>query len=157
VPNTIANRAIDRAKLQKRSGKKKANSFERLDEVWAVFDRDEHPDFDQAVNRCRENGVQVARSNPCFEVWLILHFEDFQCSDGRHAVQKYLKKIRPEYDPDKGKSMNCLDAVKNIGEAERRAESQLRKRKEEGLEFSAPSTTVFELTRKVRIANVRKV
>jgi hypothetical protein len=90
-------------------------------------------------------------------VWLILHFEDFHCPDGRHAVQKHLKKICPGYDPDKGKTMNCLDAVKNIGEAVRRAERQLRKRKEEGLEFSAPSTTVFELTRKVRIANVRKV
>ncbi|MGH6836706.1 MAG: RloB family protein [Methylocella sp.] len=157
VPRTIADRSIERAMLHKRSGKKEANSFERLDEVWAVFDRDEHPDFDQAVNRCREHGVGVARSNPCFEVWLILHFEDFQCPDGRHAVQKYLKKICPDYDPDNGKTINCLDAVKNVGEAEVRAECQLRKRKEEGLEFSAPSTTVFELTRAIRTANVRKV
>lgn len=63
----------------KRKGRKKANSFELLDEIWGVFDKDEHSDFDQAVHRCHEHGVRVARSNPCFEVWLILHFEDFHC------------------------------------------------------------------------------
>jgi len=156
VPKTLAERAAERAKLLKRSRKTKLDSFEHADEVWAVFDRDEHPHFDEAVNQCHENGVQVARSNPCFEVWLILHFEDFQRSDGRQAVQRRLKTLCAEYDPEKGKTLNCSKVLKKIEEAEQRAERQLFKREQEGNKFNSPSTTVFELTRKIRSANQRK-
>ncbi len=52
-------------------------SIKKNDQVWAVFDRDTHPNFSEAVRLCKENNVFVGRSNPCFEVWLILHFQDF--------------------------------------------------------------------------------
>jgi hypothetical protein len=82
-------------------GKRRAalNSYETGDEVWAVFDRDEHERFDEAIKRCGEAGVFVARSNPCFEIWLILHFTDFHRPDDRHAVQKELHKHCPEVIP----------------------------------------------------------
>lgn len=45
------------------------------DQVWCVFDRDQHANIDQAVNIAEDNGIEIAISTPCFEVWLILHFE----------------------------------------------------------------------------------
>ena len=80
VPYTIATRAVEHARdslgdLGRRSRRMK-DSFEEADEVWAVFDRDEHPRFNEAVAFCESNGVGVARSNPCFELWLILHERD---------------------------------------------------------------------------------
>jgi hypothetical protein len=41
-----------------------------------VFDIDEHPNVAQAVALARDNDIQLAISNPCLELWFILHFED---------------------------------------------------------------------------------
>lgn len=45
-----------------------------FDEVWCVFDVDEFQDVQRAVDMAREEGIETAVSNPCFELWLILHF-----------------------------------------------------------------------------------
>ena len=73
VAYTLAQSAAQRARelgLCRRS-RKALSSFEERDEVWAVFDRDEHPRYADAVRICEEVGVKMGRSNPCFEVWLI--------------------------------------------------------------------------------------
>ncbi|HCA88271.1 MAG TPA: hypothetical protein DEQ61_24110, partial [Streptomyces sp.] len=44
-----------------------------FDEVWCVFDVDEF-DVAHAIGEAQRLGVEVAVSNPCFELWLILHF-----------------------------------------------------------------------------------
>ena len=46
------------------------------DEIWCVFDQDEHPKVDEAIARAEQHGIQVALSNPCIELWFILHYED---------------------------------------------------------------------------------
>jgi hypothetical protein len=46
------------------------------DEIWCVFDVDEHPHLDQAIELAGRNGINLAISNPCLELWLILHFEN---------------------------------------------------------------------------------
>ena len=50
-----------------------------FDMVYCVFDRDKHTTFDAAVRRTRELTAEgkpfvAITSNPCFEVWLLLHF-----------------------------------------------------------------------------------
>lgn len=50
-----------------------------FDQVWCVFDveaPEPHPSFDQAVELARKNGIRCGITNPCFELWLILHFEE---------------------------------------------------------------------------------
>ena len=44
--------------------------------IWAVFDRDDHPDVSEARRRAAENRVEVAFSEPCFEVWALVHYAD---------------------------------------------------------------------------------
>jgi hypothetical protein len=44
------------------------------DEVWCVVDVDQF-DLDGAVRLARQETVNLAVSNPCFEYWLLLHFE----------------------------------------------------------------------------------
>jgi hypothetical protein len=46
------------------------------DQVWCVFDRDEHPNFAKAIDLADRHGINLAISNPCLELWVILHFED---------------------------------------------------------------------------------
>ncbi|WP_449060961.1 RloB family protein [Planomonospora algeriensis] len=67
VPLTLVKRAIERIR------------DDEVDECWCVFDVEwpqNHPNLRQAVRLADEHGIHLAVSNPCFELWLILHFED---------------------------------------------------------------------------------
>jgi hypothetical protein len=151
TPDAIAKIAITQATARGVTGRgrKKLAWYERTDEVWAVFDRDDHCHFDAAIRLCEENQIFVGRSNPCFEVWLILHFEDFQKPDGRDAVLARLCDVCPEYKRGKGREADFDKLILELETAEQRAEQQLAKRQAEGGEFDPPSTTVFKLTRSV--------
>lgn len=48
------------------------------DEFWAVFDVDHHrgEELSAAVTAAGQKGYRLAGSNPCFEVWLLLHETD---------------------------------------------------------------------------------
>ena len=47
---------------------------DRYDTVYCVFDRDEHTHFNTASNEALSANLKLARSWPCFEFWLLLHF-----------------------------------------------------------------------------------
>ena len=114
VPMTVAEKAVEEAKSLRRG--RRRDSFEEGDRVWAVFDRDEHPRFDKAVALCEGYDVGVARSDPCFELWLILHEQDYNRSCDRHEVQRELERLRPEYDRGHGKTPDCEDLAKRVEE-----------------------------------------
>ncbi len=50
------------------------------DQLWLVFDRDSQSwkarTMSAVARRCKQKGYFLAVSNPCFELWLLLHFED---------------------------------------------------------------------------------
>ena len=154
VPYTIAEKAVARAKsagLAPRS--RRVNSFEESDQVWAVFDRDEHPRFKEAVALCKHGSVNVAHSNPCFELWLLLHVQDHDRYEERSEIQRLLGKVRPDYVRDGGKAPDCDDLVTRLERAEQRAREQLTRREDSGDAFGNPSTTVGHLTYQIRQAN----
>lgn len=67
VPLTLVERAVSRS----HDGE--------VDECWCVFDVEwpkNHPNLRHAILLAGRHGIRVAISNPCFELWLILHFED---------------------------------------------------------------------------------
>ena len=57
------------------------------DMFWVVCDCDHwiEPNHIQNLTRvlqeCRQKNIQVALSNPCFDLWLLLHFADFPAED----------------------------------------------------------------------------
>lgn len=154
VPMTIAERAAEEAQTHRhRRGRR--DSFEEGDQVWAVFDRDAHPRFEEAVMLCEQHGVEVARSDPCFELWLILHERDYDQPCDRRKAQRELGCLRTEYDRSRKKMPDCADMVRRVEQAESRAEAQLRCREAEGAPCGNPSTTVFRLTRAIRDADER--
>jgi hypothetical protein len=59
------------------------------DEMWCVVDTDEF-DIAKAARLADELGVRLAVSNPCFELWLLLHFEDHR------TVARSYKELRPK-------------------------------------------------------------
>ena len=67
VPLTLVERAIERG------------DDDEIDERWCIFDVEwpmNHPNLKRAIKLAIDHGVRVAVSNPCFELWLILHFDD---------------------------------------------------------------------------------
>lgn len=55
---------------------------------WCVFDIDEHPYVAQAVELAASSGISVAISNPCIELWFLLHFQDQTAALHRHDAQR---------------------------------------------------------------------
>lgn len=67
VPLTLVKLAAERLKDRE------------IDECWAVFDVEwpqHHPHLTEAISLAKARGVRIAVSNPCFEIWLILHDRD---------------------------------------------------------------------------------
>lgn len=72
VPKTLVSMAIE-------ARHRAVDEEGEIDEFWCVFDVEwprNHPDLKEAIERARQGDIQLAISNPCFEMWLILHFQD---------------------------------------------------------------------------------
>lgn len=61
-----------------------------FDEVWCVVDTDEF-DIAKAVTLADKLNVRLAVSNPCFELWLMLHFDD--CRTPARSYQELLPRL----------------------------------------------------------------
>ena len=68
-----------------------------LDSVWCVFDIDEHPEVANVKEMARDNNINLAISNPCFELWLLLHFRDNPGMQHRDRIQQMLVEHVPNY------------------------------------------------------------
>ncbi len=72
---------------------RRAHADDRVDEIWCVFDRDEHPHVEQALHEARDSGIRTAFSNSCFELWLVLHVEAQTAYIHRHAIQERCEEL----------------------------------------------------------------
>lgn len=87
------------AKQRYREEKDAGDAF---DKVFCVFDRDEHSHYEKALNDLKhtspKNIFVPINSVPCFEYWLLLHFDyttsPFSASGGRTAAQNVVKALK---------------------------------------------------------------
>jgi hypothetical protein len=128
-----------------------------LDEIWCVFDVETASDsqaFLAAVDKARRNQFRLAVSNPAFEYWYLLHYietdQPFRSAD---ELRRRLKEYMPGY--EKNCDAFTLLPPNKHSEALTRAERLLRKHPSE-LEFPNPSTTVFELIKKLLLMSERR-
>ena len=121
VPTTIAAKAVQKQK-EIRQRKRDDKSVDR-DQVWAVFDRDDHVGFEDSIQLCGEHGVGVGFANPCFELWILLHQKACHNSaDDRHQLQKKCEAFLPGYDPKRSKTGNFEAICPMVETAERNAD-----------------------------------
>lgn len=68
------------------------------DQLWCVFDADGNSEdaIQRAVDMAAGN-VRFAFSNPCFELWFLLHFEYYAARIDRAELMKRLKRHIPNY------------------------------------------------------------
>ena len=116
-----------------------------FDEIWCVFDVDEHPNLAQALNEARQSDISVALSNPCFELWLILHYEDHTAPIDRHDAQNRAEALGAVA----GKSLdpgNVEDLIAGCEKAKHRSQTLRSRHIANGSPPDAnPSSNVWEL------------
>ncbi|WP_089917342.1 RloB domain-containing protein [Lentzea albida] len=79
------------AQLVRYAARVRENDRGGFDEYWCVVDVDEF-DIHEAIAEAEAMGISLAVSNPCFEVWLILHFAD--CAAGISSPKAAAEKLR---------------------------------------------------------------
>lgn len=76
-------------------------NYKDFDHQWIVIDRDAErtnggghtiENFNQAIVRAKDKNIKVAYSNPCFEIWYLLHFEYRNTAIDRDELVKQLKR-----------------------------------------------------------------
>ncbi|GAA3435670.1 RloB family protein [Kutzneria kofuensis] len=114
-----------------------------FDEVWCVVDTDEF-DIAKAVKLADKLKVRLAVSNPCFELWLLLHFCDHrgESASYRQLLPKLIKHV-PGYDKCR---LDFDQFDPGVAEAVRRAERLDPSGRDHG---QNPSTGVWKLVRQV--------
>jgi len=95
VPLTLVKRARQERDNAEEQAKSQADEFLRYERVFCVFDIDDHPHVPEAKQLARDNGLEVAISNPCFDLWLLLHLRESPGMLHRHAVQSLLAQLMP--------------------------------------------------------------
>lgn len=103
-----------------------------FEQVYVVFDRDDHETYHNALNKAAAlNGklrndlkqpvkFEAIASVPCFELWLLLHFEDVHAPLHRAEVYQRLRQHLPNY--DKGQAGHYAQTCPNLADASQRAE-----------------------------------
>lgn len=103
-----------------------------FEQVYAVFDRDDHATYHNALTKAaalngklRNDQKQTVRfaavaSVPCFELWLLLHFQDVHAPLHRTEVYQQLRPHLPDY--DKGQPGHYANTKAHLAVAQQRAE-----------------------------------
>lgn len=117
VPITVVQTAIELREQADDEAKRQRDENLRWDEVWAVFDVDDHPKVADARQLAVAHGIQLAISNPCFELWALLHFADRRAHIERGKLRAMLQQHVPGYD----KELPFAEVHTGYDEAVRRA------------------------------------
>jgi len=82
------------------------------DEVWAVFDKDDFTDFDDAINHAISNKIGCAFSNEAIEYWFFLHFENKTGAMSRNTLNSELERnLGFEYGKDSASIFRICDKI----------------------------------------------
>lgn len=148
APLTLVQRAREHQRVNRRS--RHGGQGIEFDDIWCVFDVDQHPNLGQAINEAKQSGIGVALSNPCFELWLILHHEEQTAPVDRRAAQRRARELGAtngkRLEPD---SVETL--LSGYEDARHRAQQLEERHLANGSDLSAnPSSTVRALVDQLR-------
>ena len=150
VPKTLVDTAKRHKKDAEKRGEREKDENLKFDEVWVVFDFDEHPKIPDSMQMARDNDIEVAMSNPSFELWLLLHFRDSPGMKDRKVVLALLKKFIDGYD----KHVNYADYADGYSQAVERSARLDKLALKSGQSGCNPTAGVYRLTESIRIGGL---
>ncbi|MBT2526174.1 RloB domain-containing protein [Streptomyces sp. ISL-99] len=91
-PLDLLDQAVTKLREENRKARREAwgvppRGISRWTTVWCLFDRDQHEGVDEVMRVARKmkernEGLEVAYSHPCFELWRLLHHKDYTSTFG---------------------------------------------------------------------------
>jgi RloB-like protein len=147
APMTLVSAAVAERKQQMIDTKRGRGTG--FDEYWCVLDVDEHPHLDKALRLARDNEIKVALSNPCIELWFVLHAEDQTSFVDRAVIQR---RCRTLLGFDKRPTQDALEAMRaGYSVAKDRSDALIKMHRRNGsLDGANPTTTVALLVQSIR-------
>ncbi len=114
---------VDRAIQIQKQASREPDPSRHFAHAWCVIDGDfGHDKIQRARGRANANAIELAISTPCFEYWVVLHFEEFSRTNlNCDGMEQRVKKRLPSY--EKGKT-DFRKVVPMYGDACRRAKQQ---------------------------------
>jgi hypothetical protein len=146
TPKTLVERAVGLKREANGKARKLKDDNQKYEEVWCVFDIDAHPLIPEAKDQAKANGIEMAISNPCFELWALLHFQDQSAHIERGNVQHLCRSHMRGYE----KEIDYATLRPRYSDALRRAEDLERWHDSRGTLGANPSTTVHKLVERIR-------
>jgi hypothetical protein len=146
-PKKLVEMAKEAKAKAAREAERQGDPLLRYDEVWCVFDRDDHERFDAAIDQAQKNHLKVAASNPCFELWLLLHLRESPGAQDRKTLARMLRGMLSDYDkhpPFERLKAGLDDAMRRAERLDRDAEARGDRPRRN------PSTGVYLLVRSMR-------
>lgn len=139
-------RLVEEAAKQKREDRRRG---QLADEYWCVFDIDEHEKVPEAIDMAQANQIRLAISNPCIELWFLLHFGDQNAYIDRRDAQSESESL---LQCEKNLSSEALARLEERFEAARRRAQHLdRKHELDGSPPRAnPSSNIWALVERIR-------
>lgn len=73
---------------------RKEKNLCEIDKLWMVIDRDSHSwkpkEISDVATKCQQKKYGLALSNPCFELWILLHLADLSSYNvqGKNEIEK---------------------------------------------------------------------
>jgi RloB-like protein len=146
VPKTLVETAKVHKNKAESDARREGDENRAYDSVWCVFDVDDHPHVHDAQQMAHDNDIRVAISNPCFELWLLLHFRENPGMQPRHKLRKMLVNYVPGYD----KNVKYATYSDGYQPAVTRAERMDTIAERDGESGRNPTTGVYKLTESIR-------
>ncbi len=145
-PKFLVETAKQRKKQAEEDAAREHDDNLAFDSVWCVCDVDDHHRLTDAKHMARDNEIDLAVSNPCFELWLLLHFRDSPGMQHRDKIRAMLRAEVPDYDKHVDYPKYAAGYPQAVTRAARMDESAER----DGEAGRNPSTGVYKLTEVIR-------
>jgi hypothetical protein len=148
-PLQLVEHAVEAKKRDERDAKR--GRGKPYDEIWCVFDIDEHPNIESARSLAERNDIALAVSNPCIELWFLLHFAERFAYLDRYEAQRL---ARAHLGAGKVLHEGALETLTvRIEDATRRAQKLEEKHEGDGSPLGAnPGSGMWRLVDRIRNA-----
>jgi hypothetical protein len=145
-PKALVERAIELRDDASGRARREGDDNLMYDEVWCVFDVDTHERFEAARAKAQAEAIRLAVSNPCFELWLLIHFVAHNAHVSADQARRLLRKHVPNYN----KHVHFDEFATGYPAAVERARALEARHMELGQDCGNPSTGAYRLTERIR-------